>query len=47
MGGSGIFRLTLADPNRNAIVETLTHAAAADHGAAISARISEGDKRTC
>ncbi len=24
MGGSGIFRLTLADPNRNAILETLT-----------------------
>lgn len=25
MGGSGIFRLTVADPNRNAILETLTH----------------------
>ena len=25
MGGSGIFRLTAADPNRNAILETLTH----------------------
>ena len=25
MGGSGIFRLTLSDPNRNAILETLTH----------------------
>jgi glutathione synthase len=25
MGGSGIFRLTQADPNRNAILETLTH----------------------
>jgi glutathione synthase len=25
MGGSGVFRLTLADPNRNAILETLTH----------------------
>ncbi|MDA8129432.1 MAG: glutathione synthase [Betaproteobacteria bacterium] len=24
MGGSGVFRLTLADPNRNAILETLT-----------------------
>jgi glutathione synthase len=24
MGGSGIFRLTTADPNRNAILETLT-----------------------
>lgn len=46
MGGSGIFRLTLADPNRNAILETLTH-----HGRrAIMAQrylpaISEGDKR--
>ena len=46
MGGSGIFRLTLADPNRNAILETLTH-----HGQrAIMAQrylpeISEGDKR--
>lgn len=25
MGGSGIFRLLLSDPNRNAILETLTH----------------------
>ena len=25
MGGTGIFRLTAADPNRNAILETLTH----------------------
>ena len=46
MGGSGIFRLTLADPNRNVILETLTH-----HGCrAIMAQrylpaISEGDKR--
>ena len=46
MGGSGIFRLTLTDPNRNAILETLTH-----HGRrAIMAQrylpaISEGDKR--
>jgi glutathione synthase len=46
MGGSGIFRLTLSDPNRNAILETLTH-----HGRrAIMAQrylpaISEGDKR--
>jgi glutathione synthase len=46
MGGSGIFRLLLSDPNRNAILETLTH-----HGRrAIMAQrylpeISEGDKR--
>ena len=46
MGGSGIFRLTLSDLNRNAILETLTH-----HGRrAIMAQrylpaISEGDKR--
>jgi glutathione synthase len=46
MGGSGIFRLTLTDLNRNAILETLTH-----HGRrAIMAQrylpaISEGDKR--
>jgi len=25
MGGTGIFRLTVGDPNRNAILETLTH----------------------
>jgi len=46
MGGSGIFRLTLADPNRNAILETLTRYG----GRAIMAQrylpaISEGDKR--
>jgi len=46
MGGSGIFRLTTTDPNRNAIVETLTH-----HGRrAIMAQrylpaIRDGDKR--
>lgn len=46
MGGSGVFRLTLADPNRNAILETLTH-----HGRrAIMAQrylpaIADGDKR--
>jgi glutathione synthase len=46
MGGSGIFRLTLDDPNRNAILETLTH-----HGRrAIMAQrylpaIKAGDKR--
>jgi glutathione synthase len=46
MGGSGIFRLTLTDPNRNAILETLTQYG----GRAIMAQrylpaISEGDKR--
>ncbi len=46
MGGSGIFRLTLADPNRNAILETLTHRG---RRAIMAQRylpaISEGDKR--
>lgn len=46
MGGSGIFRLTLADPNRNAILETLTHRGQR----AIMAQlylpaIADGDKR--
>jgi len=46
MGGAGIFRLTLADPNRNAILETLTR----NGRRAIMAQrylpaISEGDKR--
>ena len=46
MGGSGIFRLTLNDPNRNAILETLTR----QGRRAIMAQrylpaISEGDKR--
>lgn len=46
MGGSGIFRLTTADPNRNAILETLTR----NGRRAIMAQrylpaISEGDKR--
>jgi glutathione synthase len=46
MGGSGIFRLTLADPNRNAILETLTRCG----GRAIMAQrylpeIKDGDKR--
>ncbi len=46
MGGSGIFRLTLADPNRNAILETLTR----QGGRAIMAQrylpeIRDGDKR--
>ena len=46
MGGSGIFRLTLADPNRNVILETLTHRG---RRAIMAQRylpaISEGDKR--
>jgi len=46
MGGSGIFRLTLADPNRNAILETLTHRG---RRAIMAQRylpeIKEGDKR--
>jgi len=46
MGGSGIFRLTLADPNRNAILETLTQRG---RRAIMAQRylpaISEGDKR--
>lgn len=46
MGGSGIFRLTLTDPNRNAILETLTR----NGRRAIMAQrylpaIREGDKR--
>ena len=46
MGGSGIFRLTLTDPNRNVILETLTQ----QGRRAIMAQrylpaISEGDKR--
>ena len=46
MGGSGIFRLTLTDPNRNAILETLTR----QGRRVIMAQrylpaISEGDKR--
>jgi glutathione synthase len=46
MGGAGIFRLTTAGPNRNAIVETLTHRG----GRAIMAQrylaaIADGDKR--
>lgn len=46
MGGSGIFRLTLSDPNRNAILETLTRRS---RRAIMAQRylpaISEGDKR--
>jgi len=46
MGGSGIFRLTLADPNRNAILETLTHRGRrAIMAQRYLAAISEGDKR--
>jgi glutathione synthase len=46
MGGAGIFRLTLSDPNRNAILETLTRRG----GRAIMAQrylpaIKDGDKR--
>ena len=46
MGGSGIFRLTAADPNRNAILETLTRRG----GRVIMAQrylpeIKDGDKR--
>lgn len=46
MGGQGVFRLTTADPNRNAILETLTgkgrHAIMAQR---YLPEISEGDKR--
>ena len=46
MGGSGIFRLTMTDPNRNAILETLTRRG---RRAIMAQRylpaISEGDKR--
>jgi len=46
MGGAGIFRLTLADPNRNAILETLTHRG---QRAIMAQRylpaIADGDKR--
>ncbi|MHB1145026.1 MAG: glutathione synthase [Thiobacillus sp.] len=46
MGGAGIFRLTLTDPNRNAILETLTRRG---RRAIMAQRylpaISEGDKR--
>lgn len=46
MGGAGIFRLTAADPNRNAILETLTHRG---RRAIMAQRylpaIADGDKR--
>ncbi|MHB1215498.1 MAG: glutathione synthase [Thiobacillus sp.] len=46
MGGSGIFRLTLTDPNRNAIMETLTrHGRRAIMAQRYLPQISEGDKR--
>jgi len=46
MGGSGIFRLTLADPNRNAILETLTrHSRRAIMAQRYLPAIREGDKR--
>jgi len=46
MGGSGIFRLNLADPNRNAILETLTrHGRRAIMAQRYLPAISEGDKR--
>jgi glutathione synthase len=46
MGGSGIFRLTLSDPNRNAILETLTrHGCRAIMAQRYLPAISEGDKR--
>ncbi|MGK2953940.1 MAG: glutathione synthase [Thiobacillus sp.] len=46
MGGSGIFRLTLADPNRNAILETLTqHGRRAIMAQRYLPEILDGDKR--
>lgn len=46
MGGSGVFRLTLSDPNRNAILETLTYRG---RRAIMAQRylpaIADGDKR--
>jgi glutathione synthase len=46
MGGSGIFRLTLADPNRNAILETLTqHGYRAIMAQRYLPEILDGDKR--
>ena len=46
MGGAGIFRLTVADPNRNAILETLTHRGRRPIMAQrYLPAISEGDKR--
>ena len=46
MGGSGIFRLTLTDPNRNAILETLTrHGRRAIMAQRYLPEIRDGDKR--
>jgi glutathione synthase len=46
MGGSGVFRLTLADPNRNAILETLTrHGRRAIMAQRYLPEIADGDKR--
>ena len=46
MGGAGIFRLTLADPNRNAILETLTrHGRRAIMAQRYLPEIKDGDKR--
>ena len=46
MGGSGIFRLTAVDPNRNAILETLTHRGQRPIMAQrYLPAIAEGDKR--
>ncbi|MDP1929500.1 MAG: glutathione synthase [Thiobacillus sp.] len=46
MGGSGIFRLTLADPNRNAILESLTqHGRRAIMAQRYLPAIKDGDKR--
>jgi len=46
MGGSGIFRLGVSDPNRNAILETLTrHGSRPIMAQRYLPAISEGDKR--
>ncbi|MHB1093439.1 glutathione synthase [Thiobacillus sp.] len=46
MGGSGIFRLTQSDPNRNAILETLTqHGRRAIMAQRYLPEIRDGDKR--
>ncbi len=46
MGGAGIFRLTVADPNRNAILETLTrHGSRAIMAQRYLPEIRDGDKR--
>ena len=46
MGGAGVFRLTAADPNRNAIIETLTrHGRRAIMAQRYLPEIEDGDKR--